>query len=71
MGVTSAGLDVRVARYGNFGDSEAADAAAMFARVARILGVEPVVFLTDASHAYQPGIGRGESLQALDAPLLG
>ena len=67
VGLKRAGLDVRVAPHGNFGDTwdKALTNAQRFQRVASILGIESVCFLTDARVPYQPFVGRGESLAAL------
>jgi thymidine phosphorylase len=66
-GVNFAGLDVRTAPHGNFGSDfdEARDTANAFCSAAAASGVTPVAFLTDARAPYQPFIGRGESLMAL------
>lgn len=67
VGLKHVGLEVRVAKHGNFGDSvEAARLnAARFVHVADMLGIRAVCFLTDAELPYQPFIGRGEALLAL------
>ena len=67
VGVTEAGLEVRVASHGNFGASweEAKSNAIRFNRVAASLGIKSVCFLTNAETPYQPGIGRGEALLAI------
>ena len=67
MGVKSVGLEVRVAQHGNFGvDRENAKSNAQrFGRVARLLGVEAICFLTDGTRPQQPYFGRGEALLAL------
>lgn len=67
VGLEHAGLDVRVAPHGNFGLTwdEARRNAERFQRVAAIVGVKAVCFLTDARFPYQPFIGRGEALVAL------
>lgn len=61
-------LDVRVGRHTNFGGTwdEARVNARQFIGVARILGISATCILTDATVPYQPFIGRGESLLALD-----
>ena len=66
-GLKRVGLDIRVAPHGNFGDTweEAHQNAQCFRRVASILGIDSVCFLTDARFPYQPFVGRGESLVAL------
>lgn len=67
VGLTRVGLDVRVAPHGNLGNTwgEALDNARRFRRVASILGIKSVCYLTDARFPYQPFCGRGESLVAL------
>lgn len=73
MGVRHVGLDVRVAAHGNFGTSrdQAVSNARMFVRVAELLGIEAMCFLTDGSIPQQPYLGRGESLAALSRLLAG
>lgn len=73
VGVLHAGLDVRVAPHGNFGvtTEEARESAARFLRVARLIGLKAVCFLTQARFPYQPYVGRGESLVALSDALSG
>ena len=73
MGVKRVGLEVRVASHGNFGSdfSEARQASRKFCEVARILRMEPVCLLTDASRPFQPFVGRGEALLALKLVLDG
>jgi pyrimidine-nucleoside phosphorylase len=68
-GVRFAGLDVRVAAHGNFGKTfhEASRAASMFCAAARMAGIEAVAVLTNARIPYQPFIGRGEALMALNS----
>jgi hypothetical protein len=68
LGVKHAGLDVRVAKHGNFGtDWESASKnAALFLQTSRALGILASPVLTDARFPYQPYIGRRESLVALD-----
>ncbi|RJQ50962.1 MAG: hypothetical protein C4530_20825 [Desulfobacteraceae bacterium] len=65
--VSLVGLDVRVAPHGNFGTSfdTASEYSKQFCRVAKILGLKTVCFLSDANIPYQPFIGRGESLAAV------
>lgn len=67
MGLSRVGLDIRVAPHGNFGDSwgEARQNAQRFCAVSKLLQIDAVCFLTNASVPYQPFIGRGESLLAL------
>lgn len=67
MGVSRAGLDVRVSTYGNFGADwvTARRNAERFCSVAALTGIDAVCVLTDASLPYQPWIGRGEALIAL------
>lgn len=66
-GATLVGLDVRMARHGNFGVSlkAARDNAEQFCRVAALLGMTARCFLTNAEVPYQPYIGRSEALLAL------
>ena len=66
-GVQVAGLDARIGPHGNFGtDWPVAQASAeVYCEAGRQLGLEPIVFLTDASVPYQPFIGRGEALAAV------
>jgi len=66
-GLSLAGLDVRVAPYGNFGGDfdTARRSAELFCGAARLAGIATVAALSDASVPYQPYIGRGESLLAL------
>ena len=67
VGLQRVGLDVRVAPHGNFGGTwdEARRNAQRFQRVATLIGIDTVCFLTDARFPYQPFVGRGESLVAL------
>ena len=62
-------LDVRVGRHGNFGHTldEARFNARMFNSVAKMVGLDSACFLTNADSLYQPYIGRGEALVALDS----
>lgn len=66
-GVDVAGLEARIAPHGNFGASveEGRRSALLYCRLARELGLDAVVFLTDARVPFQPYIGRGEALTAL------
>jgi len=68
VGVKKAGLEVRVAPHGNFGCTWeiARENARRFCRVSKLLGVQSVAILTDGRFPYQPYIGRGEALIALD-----
>jgi len=67
-GVIGAGLEIRVAPHGNFGSElrEARVNAERYLAVGQTLGLRPLCALTDASRPYQPYIGRGEALIALD-----
>lgn len=67
--VSHARLDVRVGPHGNFGRTieHARENARMFNSVARMVGLNSGCYLTDASSVYQPFIGRGEALVALDS----
>jgi pyrimidine-nucleoside phosphorylase len=66
-GVGVAGLEARIARFGNFGASieEGRRNSMLYCRVAAELGLDPVVILTDARIPFQAYIGRGEALTAL------
>ena len=66
-GVVSFGIDVRVAKHGNFGnDFDAARlSASRFCRIAQMLGLDAVCVLSEAGQPLQPYIGRGEALLAL------
>lgn len=66
-GVTHVTLDVRVAPHGNFGDDfgVARENAERFNRIASMAGIHSRCILTDAQQPYQPFIGRGEALVAL------
>jgi len=68
VGVRRAGLDVRVAPWGNFGRDwvGARRNADLFREVASLLGISAYPVLTDARFPYQPFLGRAESLVALD-----
>ena len=67
VGLAKVGLEVRVAPHGNFGGTwtESRANAARFCKIARIVGIDAICFLTDASRPYQPFVGRGEALMAL------
>lgn len=69
VSVDHVGLDVRVGTHGNFGRDWASAAlnARRFCRIARMVDIKAVCFLTDASTPYQPYVGRGEALLALQA----
>ena len=73
VGVVGAGLEVRMAEHGNFGEDRltAAENSARYVRVAELLGLSPACVITDASRPYQPYIGRGEALLALWMVLTG
>lgn len=68
VGVKRAGLDIRVAKHGNFGESweKASSNAYLFKEAADILGIRAFPVLTDARFLYQPYVGRSESLVALN-----
>lgn len=68
VNLKEAGLDIRVGPYCNFGDSfnDARQNARYFCSVASLLGIKAVCILTDARKPYQPWVGRGESLAALN-----
>lgn len=73
VGLDHVVLDVRVSPYGNFGRNlvQARNRATRYCRVAELLGIRATCVLTDGSRPYQPFIGRGESLLALDLALYG
>ncbi len=68
VGLKRIGLEIRVAPHGNFGGSwdNAKNNARKFIKVATLLDIKSVCFLTNALEPYQPYIGRGESLIALE-----
>jgi thymidine phosphorylase len=72
-GVSVAGLEGRVAPHGNFGTTlaEARVAADLYCAVCRDVGLSPVVVLTDASVPFQPFVGRGEAIVAVEDVLSG
>lgn len=67
VGVQRAGLDIRVAPYGNFGKNweDARNNARLFMAAAQQLGLDAFPVLTDARFPYQPFIGRKEALVAM------
>lgn len=66
-GLTHTGLDIRVSRFGNFGRTfqEAIRNGQLFKEIAESLGIRVAYFVSNSNYAYQPYIGRGESLVAL------
>ncbi|MCW5960086.1 MAG: hypothetical protein KIS76_07975 [Pyrinomonadaceae bacterium] len=68
VGVRFLGLDVRISPHGNFGKTwkEGIENSRLFCAVSKILGINAKCFLTDARFPYQPYVGRGESLIALN-----
>ena len=66
--VTHVRLDVRVGPHGNFGRTldDARTNARVFNSVATMVGLDSGCYLSDARFVYQPFIGRGEALVALD-----
>lgn len=66
-GAKHIGLDVRVSKFGNFGEDWAANVrnARKFNVLAEQLGIQSTCFLSDANNPYQKYIGRGEALEAL------
>ena len=72
-GTVGAGLEARVAAYSNFGRDRptARVNARRYKTVAGLLGMSPVAFLTNASQPYQPYVGRGEALMALEDVVAG
>ena len=73
VGVETVLLEVRVGDYGNFGHSmtEAEQRAVRFCRVAQLLKIRASCILTRARQPYQPHIGRGEALVAVNQILFG
>jgi thymidine phosphorylase len=67
MGVRRVGLEVRVAPHGNFGaDLSSARANALrFIEACSVLGLEGACIVTDGTRPYQPFVGRGEAVLAL------
>ena len=67
VGLKSTGLDVRVAKFGNFGTNweEAKRNSLRFIRISKKIGINAVCFLNDINNIQQPYIGRGESLVSL------
>ncbi len=67
VGVTDAGLEIRVFPGGNFGEDEqtAVENARFFNEVASRLKIKSTCFVTDCTVPYQPWIGRGEAIQAM------
>jgi len=67
LGISVVGLDVRVFRGGNLGsDTESArEHAKRFNRVAKLLGLTGICFISPQEGVPQPLIGRSESLVAL------
>ncbi|MBD5520794.1 MAG: hypothetical protein HDR03_06150 [Lachnospiraceae bacterium] len=61
------GLDIRVAKHGNFGTNWdlCKENAIRYNRIANYYGIKSTCFLSDANSPYQNYIGRGESLIAL------
>jgi pyrimidine-nucleoside phosphorylase len=72
-GTSNAGLEVRAGPYGNFGVNHRAalENAERYCRVADILGLRGVCFITDGTSIQQPYLGRGEALLALSLLLEG
>lgn len=72
-GASTIGLDVRSATFGNFGQSwdDCAKNAHKFNRIANLLSIQSTCFLSDGNNPYQRYIGRGESLEAVFALLMG
>jgi pyrimidine-nucleoside phosphorylase len=67
VGVRNAAIDIRVARYGNFGSTwgEAEENALLLIEVGKQHGLRVVPVLSDMNVPYQPFIGRAESLLAI------
>lgn len=68
VGLQRTGLDVRVSKFGNFGKNweTARENANLFINVASIIGIKASCFLTNADKLFQPYIGRGEALLAME-----
>lgn len=68
LGVQIAGLDIRTADHGNFGSDQktARENGKMFIEAAERVNIKARPFLTQGQLAYQPLLGRKESLLALD-----
>jgi thymidine phosphorylase len=68
VGLTNAGIEIRVGPHGNMGRdyAEASQNAALLLDAAEVLEIQLSCFITDGSVPYQSSIGRGESLMALD-----
>jgi pyrimidine-nucleoside phosphorylase len=73
VGLERVGLDVRVGPAGNFGTTwdEARSNSERFSRIASMLNMKAVCFLTDGKLPFQPFIGRGEGILALSTLLIG
>jgi len=73
VGVTDAGLEIRVFPGGNFGEDveTAGENARFFNEVTSRLKLKSTCFVTDCTVPYQPWIGRGEAVQALHALFYG
>jgi thymidine phosphorylase len=67
VGLTVAGLDVRVSKFGNFGENwyQSRENSKRFIKVAKLSGIKAACFLNESNTFHQPFIGRGESLVAL------
>lgn len=67
VGLSRAGVEVRVGPHGNFGAdwNEARLNTRFLVAAAEAAGVDVVCFLTDATVPFQPFIGRGEALTAV------
>lgn len=72
-GVEFVGLDARIGPHGNFGESprEGVVNAELYCEAATLLGLRPFVFLTNATVPYQPFVGRGEALYAMNLVVSG
>lgn len=72
-GTSNTGLEVRAGPYGNFGPDHraAVENAERYCRVADLLGLRGVCFITDGTSIQQPYLGRGEALLALSLLLEG
>ncbi|MHB8152410.1 MAG: hypothetical protein ACYDGW_12150 [Vulcanimicrobiaceae bacterium] len=68
VGLQRAAIEIRAAPHGNFGSEypEALSNSELFRAVGATLGIDIRCAITDNTAPYQPYIGRGEALMALD-----
>lgn len=67
-GASLIGLDVRMSSFGNFGSNwyDSLTYSEKYNRIASMLGLKSLCFISNANYPYQKYIGRGEALLALD-----